>query len=122
MVIDDMRAVQGELEKRIYEQSREMERKALEAVKVSPKHAVEMLTGFTCCSAEMALAEWKKFGEKVIVKYNDFVVKKEENGKVKRSSTGLVDGIVRPGYSKEFWKKIAEDTGDRYLVPEVNSK
>ncbi len=122
MVIDDMRAVQGELEKRIYEQSREMERKALEAVKVSPKHAVEMLTGFTCCSAEMALAEWKKFGEKVIVQYNDFVVKKEENGKVKRSSTGLVDGIVRPGYSKEFWKKIAEDTGDRYLVPEVNSK
>lgn len=122
MVIDDMRAVQGELEKRIYEQSCEMERKALEAVKVSPKHAVEMLTGFTCCSAEMALAEWKKFGEKVIVKYNDFVVKKEENGKVKRSSTGLVDGIVRPGYSKEFWKKIAEDTGDRYLVPEVNSK
>ena len=122
MVIDDMRAVQGELEKRIYEQSREMERKALEAVKVSPKHAVEMLTDFTCNSAEMALAEWKKFGEKIIVKYNDFVVKKEENGKVKRSSTGLVDGIVRPGYSKEFWKKIAEDTGDRYLVPEVNSK
>ena len=69
--------------------------------------------------AETVLAEWKKFGEKEIVKYNDFVVKKEENGKIKRSNTGLVDKIVRPGYPKEFWKKIAEETGDRYLVPAV---
>ena len=122
MVIDDMRAVQCELENRIYEQSCKLEAEAIEAINVSPKFAVKMLTDFTCNSAEMALAEWKKFGEKVIVKYNDFVVKKEENGKVKRSNTGLVDGIVRPGYPKDFWKKVAEDTGDRYLVPEGNSK
>lgn len=119
MVIDDMRAVQGELENRIYEQSRNVEAEALLAMKDSPKYAVGMLTDFTCNSAEMALAEWKIFGEKVIVKYNDFVVKKEENGRIKRSNTGLVDEIVRPGYPKEFWKKIAEETGNRYLVPEV---
>ena len=119
MVIDDMRAVQGELENRIYEQSRNVEAEALLAMKDSPKYAVGMLTDFTCNSAEMALAEWKIFGEKVIVKYNDFVVKKEENGRIKRSNTGLVDEIVRPGYPKEFWKKVAEETGGRYLVPEV---
>ena len=122
MVIDDMRAVQGELENRIYEQSRNVEAEALLAMKDSPKYAVGMLTDFTCNSAEMALAEWKRFGEKVIVKYNDFVVKKEENGRIKRSNTGLVDEIVRPGYPKEFWKKVAEETGDRYLVPDANSK
>lgn len=119
MVIDDMRNVQGELENGIYELSREVEQKALDAVKASPEYAVAMLTDFTCNSAETALAEWKKFGEKIIVKYNDFVVKKEENGKIKRSNTGLVDEIVRPGYPKEFWKKIAEETGERYLVPAV---
>lgn len=119
MVIDDMRAVQSELEGRIYEQSRKVEADALLAIKESPKYAVNILTDFTCNSAELALEEWKKFGEKVIVKYNDFVVKKEESGKIKRSNTGLVDEIVRPGYPKEFWKKIAEETGNRYLVPEV---
>lgn len=119
MVIDDMRNVQGELENGIYELSREVEQKALDAVKASPEYAVAMLTDFTCNSAETALAEWKKFGEKIIVKYNDFVVKKEENGKIKRSNTGLVDEIVRPGYPKEFWRKIAEETGERYLVPAV---
>ena len=35
------------------------------------------------------------------------------------SSTGLVGDIVRPGYPKEFWRKVAEETGDRYLVPEA---
>lgn len=119
MVIDDMRNVQGELENGIYELSREVELKALDAAKASPEYAVAMLTDFTCNTAETVLAEWKKFGEKIIVKYNDFVVKKEENGKIKRSNTGLVDEIVRPGYPKEFWKKIAEETGDRYLVPTV---
>ena len=119
MVIDDMRNVQGELENGIYELSREVELKALDAANASPEYAVAMLTDFTCNTAETVLAEWKKFGEKVIVKYNDFVVKKEENGKIKRSNTGLVDEIVRPGYPKEFWKKIAEETGDRYLVPAV---
>lgn len=119
MVIDDMRNVQGELENGIYELSREVEQKALDAVKASPEYAVAMLTDFTCNTAETVLAEWKKFGEKIIVKYNDFVVKKEENGKIKRSNTGLVDEIVRPGYPKEFWKKIAEETGNRYLVPEA---
>ena len=119
MVIDDMRNVQGELENGIYELSREVEQKALDAAKASPEYAVAMLTDFTCNSAETALAEWKKFGEKIIVKYNDFVVKKEENGKIKRSNTGLVDEIVRPGYPKEFWRKIAEETGERYLVPAV---
>ena len=114
-----VRTVQGELETSVYEQSRAVEAEALEAVKTSPKYAVEILTDFTCQSAENVLAEWKKFGEKVIVKYNDFVVKKEVNGRVQRSNTGLVGEIVRPGYPKEFWKKVAEETGDRYLVPEI---
>ncbi len=119
MVIDDMRSVQGELESGVYEQSRKVESEALEALKSSPKYAVQLLTDFTRSSAETVLAEWKKFGEKVIVKYNDFVVKKEVDGMIQRSATGLAGDIVRPGYPKDFWRKVAEETGDRYLVPEV---
>lgn len=119
MVIDDMRSVQGELESGVYEQSRKVESEALEALKSSPKYAVQLLTDFTRNSAETVLAEWKKFGEKVIVKYNDFVVKKEVDGMIQRSATGLAGDIVRPGYPKDFWRKVAEETGDRYLVPEV---
>ena len=119
MVIDDMRKVQDELENSIYEQSLALETEVLEILKYSPRYAVEKLTEFTCNSAEYALAEWKAFAEKIIVKYNDFVVKGEKDGKIERSKTGLAGRLSRPGYTKEFWKSIAEQTGDRYLMPEA---
>lgn len=118
LVIDDMRGIQSSLESALFEKSREVESEAAEAYASSPQYAIKLLTAFTCESAENVLAEWRKFGEKVIVKYNDFVVREERDGKLQRSNTGLVGKITRPGYPKEFWKKIAEETGDRYLVPE----
>ena len=118
MVIDDMRSVQSALEDEIFRQSREVEQEALAVIETSPKFAVEILNDFTCGSAETVLAEWRKFGEKIIVKYNDFVVKSEKNGKMDRGTTGLGGRISRPGYSQEYWKAVVESTGDRYLIPE----
>ena len=117
MVIDDMKSVQGALESSIYSQSREVEQEALAVISTSPKFAKRILTDFTCNSAETALSEWKKFGEKIIVKYNDFVVKSEKNGKLDRGTTGNGGRIVRPGYSNEYWKAVVEQTGDKYLMP-----
>ena len=117
MVIDDMKSVQGALENEIYEQSKTVEQEALAVIKSSPRLAVSMLTEMTCNSAEYALAEWKKFGEKVIVKYNDFVIKSEKNGRIDRGNTGYGGKITRPGYPSEYWKKVVEETGDRYLIP-----
>ena len=119
MVIEDMRAVQGALETKFYAQSKEVEEQALAVIDASPKYAVKMLTELTCNSAEEALAEWRKFGEKIIVKYNDFVVKEEKNGKVQRGKTGLVGKIVRPGYTEEYKRAIVEQTKDKYLIPQA---
>ena len=117
MVIEDMRALQNSLESSIYEQSKAVEQEALAVIGTSPKYAVEILTDFTCNSAENTLAAWQKFGEKVIVKYNDFVIKSEKNGKLDRGKTGLGGKIVRPGYPVEYWKQVVEQTGDKYLMP-----
>lgn len=119
MVIDDMRGVQSVLEAKYYAQSKEAEEQALAVIDASPKYAVKILTELTCNSAEDALAEWKKFGEKVIVKYNDFVVKEEKNGKVLRGKTGLAGKIVRPGYPEEYRRAIVEQTKDKYLIPQA---
>mgnify|MGYP003498956490 CR=1 FL=1 len=103
---------------KIYEKSKEIETEALAVIKSSPKYATRILTDFTCTSAEDALAEWKAFGEKVIVKYNDLVVKEEKNGKVMRGKTGLAGKITRPGYPQEYLKRVVEQTGDKYLIPQ----
>ncbi|MBR5456521.1 MAG: C69 family dipeptidase [Bacteroidaceae bacterium] len=117
MVIDDMRSVQGALEAGIYERSKAVEAEALAVVNSSPKYAISILTDFTCSSAEETLSAWKAFGEKIIVKYNDFVVKGEKNGKVERGNTGLAGKITRPGYPQEFLKRVVKETGERYLIP-----
>jgi dipeptidase len=119
LVIDDMRKVQNRLESSIYEQSKTVEAEALAAMENSPRYAKKILNDFTCDAAETALAEWKKFGEFIIVKYNDFVVKPEENGRFKRSSTGLGATVKRPGYPEMYRKQIVEQTGDKYLMPDA---
>lgn len=117
MVIDDMRKVQSELEGRIYEQSKKVEAEALASVGNSPKYAVKMLNDFTICAAETALKEWKEFGEFIIVKYNDLVVKPETDGRFHRSSTGIGARVSRPGYPDAYKKQLIEQTGDKYLIP-----
>ncbi len=119
LVIDDMRQEQSALENAIYEKSKVVEAEALAVIGKSPKYAVKMLTDFTATSGEETLAAWKAFGEKVIVKYNDLVIKSEKDGKIQRSSTGLAGEITRPGYSTGYWRKVVEETGDRYLIPEA---
>lgn len=118
MVIDDMRSLQNSLEAKYFEQSKEVEAEALAVIKSSPKYATSLLTDFTCNSAEETLNSWKAFGEKIIVKYNDLVVKEEKNGKLQRGKTGLGGRITRPGYPQEYLKQIVEQTGDKYLIPQ----
>lgn len=117
LVIDDMREVQSTLENSIYERSRAVEAEAAAVYASSPRYAQQMLTEFTCLAAEETLEAWKAFGEKVIVKYNDFVIKRENNGRLQRSSTGLAGGMTRPGYPEEYWREVVRQSGERYLVP-----
>lgn len=117
LVVDDMKRVQNKLEKDIYERSKFVEQQAVESLGASPKYAMKLLNDYTCETAETALAEWKKFGEYIIVKYNDLVVKPEQNGVFKRTETGIGAAVVRPGYPEEYKKQLVEQTGDKYLVP-----
>lgn len=117
LVEEDLLRVRGSVEKSIYARSVEMESRVVRSLKESPKYAAEVVKQFSCDAAEEALREWKKFGEYVIVKYNDFVVKPEENGSFKRTSTGIGASVIRPGYPQQYKKRLIEETGDKFLVP-----
>lgn len=82
------------------------------------EQAVEYLTNYSTCSAQSMLASWQHLGEKIIVKFNDMVVKKEnEDGSYTKTKDGLAVAPTRPGYPMEYRKRIIEQTGKRYLVP-----
>jgi len=86
--------------------------------KTNPELAVEYLTDFSVDNAEKMVAAWKDLDKYLLVKYLDGNVKKEENGKFKLNEHGYPASPNYPGYSKEWRKRVVEDTGTKLLVPE----
>lgn len=117
--IVDVKRTQSELENRFKDDQPEVEKKALELHKQSPSESVHYLTQYSNNLVKEGVASWKKLGEYLMVKYVDGVVKKEESGMFKRNPYGQPASPSRPGYSNEFYKKVIDQTGDKYKVQPV---
>lgn len=117
LVEEDLIRERNRIENAIYERSLAVEQEAIACLAESPNYGKKILNDFTVESAQNTLAEWKKFGEYVIVKYNDLVVKPEKNGQFERTPTGIGAPVVRPGYPLEYKREFIRQTGDKYLIP-----
>ena len=91
-----------------------------EACKLDEKRMIDYLNGYSNTKAEQMLARWNQLAVYLIVKYNDMVVKPEDdNGVFKRTATGLGARVERPGYPEKAAREIIRATGDKYAVPAV---
>ena len=108
--------LQDKLESNFENKQPEIEEKALALYKKSKPEAIKFLNNYTNTSVEQGLSEWKKLGEYLMVKYIDGVVKKESNGEFMRNEHGEPTSPDRPGYPNEHYRKVIEETGDKYKV------
>lgn len=108
--------LQNKLEADFETNQDQIEKEALALYETSKPEALAFLNNYTNTSVTQGLQEWKKMGEYMMVKYLDGVVKKEENGKFKRNEHGEPASPDRPGYSNEHYRKVIEETGDKYKV------
>ena len=108
--------LQEKIEGKFETQQSEIEEKALALYKDSKPEAIKFLTDYTNNSVTKGLQDWRKMGEYMMVKYIDGVVKKEENGKFKLNDHGQIASPSRPGYSNDHYRKVVEQTGDKYKV------
>jgi len=111
-----VREVQNRLESKFETQQPDIEKEALALYGKSKPEAVKFLTDYSNENVRSGLSEWRKLGEYLMVKYIDGVVKKEEDGKFKRNAYGNPASPERPGYPEEHYRKIIEETGDKYKV------
>ncbi|MDR0961447.1 MAG: C69 family dipeptidase [Mediterranea sp.] len=119
LLIDDIRAVQSDLETTFQQAQEGIEATAARLYAQDPAKAKAFLTNYTSMTAQSTLDTWKKLGEFLIVKYNDGVVRRVKNGQFERNATtGRPLSPVRPGYPKEFLEEYVKQTGDRYKMPE----
>lgn len=119
-MIQDLQEVQSKLEGNFKNEQPKTEKQALELYNNSADEAVSFLTDYTNNKVKDGIQEWKKLGHYLLVKYVDGVIKPEENGKFKRNQYGQPANPIRAGYSNEFYKKVIEQTGDKYKVTEIN--
>ncbi|NLJ00951.1 MAG: dipeptidase [Bacteroidales bacterium] len=113
---EDMIKVQTRLEDQFEASAPEIEQEAKSLYAQSRPEAIRYLTRYTNELVNEGMAEWKKLGEYLMVKYIDGVIKREENGEFLRNPHGQPANPIRAGYSNEFYKKLIDQTGDRYKV------
>ena len=74
------------------------------------------ITQFSSDKAKQMMARWDALYKFIAVKHNDMVVKKEADGKFIRTKHGYAEAPVRPGYDEAFWKRVVNETGERYKM------
>lgn len=114
----EVKALQTKLESHYSQEQPSIEQKALALYQEGKQEeAIALLDKYgQDCAANM-LCQWKQLGERIIVKYNDQVVKEETNGEYKLTPDGLIVSPKRPGFSSQQREIIVRETKDRYLVP-----
>ncbi len=112
----EVQKVQSKLEKGFLSGQAGVEAEAQKLYNTSPEKAVSYLTKYSSEQALHAFAEWKKFGEFLMIKYMDGVVRKEENGEFIRNEHGQPSSPQRVGYPKKFYEEVIKETGDKYKV------
>ena len=119
-MIGDIRNVQKNLEDQFEEEVLTIDELAEALYTVSEDAARELLTTYSCQSAEFSTATWKELGEFLMVKFLDGNVKSQNpDGSFVRNEYGLPAKVQFPGYSKEYYEEIVRTTGKHLLVKKI---
>lgn len=119
LMIGDLRLLQTEIEDYFALNQKAIEQNAQHLLKQDRSIAVNYLNQYTYQMAQNTFDRWKRFGEYLIVKHQDGIVKQEVNGKFKRDDIGQPASVKRPGLPEDFAREYIKQTGDRYKVPKT---
>ena len=117
LLYPSLKAVRDSLELSYFANQQAVENHALALLKNNRAMAVRYLNDYSNGVAEQMLARWKELAAYLIVKFNDGIVREEENGHYKMSKTGFHPVTTRPGYPAKIAKKLVESTGDKFAIP-----
>ena len=113
-----LKEVRDSLEDSYLAAQKKVEEQALALYAQSPVKAQQFLNDYSVEKAQQMLARWKQLATYLIVKYNDMIVRPEENGQFKTTEYGNPARVARPGYPKAFARELIKQTGDKFEVVE----
>lgn len=115
LMMYDVKLLQKSLEQKHFDAIAVTDKAALELFKTNPDKALDYLTNFSYGMAENTAQSWNTLSNFLLVKYIDGNVKKEKDGVFLKNEHGFVPSPQQPGYPDWYKKKIAEETGEKFL-------
>jgi Dipeptidase len=112
----DIKQVQKRIEDEFKTSQPVLEKSAIDLYSQSSEKVAKLLNDYSISKAQSTLESWKKLGEYLMVKYIDGNIKREKDGKFQRTEDGIPAKPLQPGYSKEFYKSIMKDAGEKLRV------
>jgi dipeptidase len=109
-MIQDIKIVQQQFEGQFMAAQPEVDKTAVQLLKVSENQAIGYLTNYSVSIAEKVVKRWRKLGEFLIWKYLDGNVR-DEHGKV-----------THPPYAEEWYRKIISEQPDHFKVIEKKAE
>ena len=103
-MIQDIQAVQYDIENNFITLQPSVEKTALELSKSNPGLLTRYLTDYSCTNAQMVVSRWKGLGEYLICKYNDGYIK-DEKGKPKGE-----------GYPEEWLREVVKSRPEQFRL------
>lgn len=112
-----LKEVRDSLDNSYFANQMKVEAKAKEIYKSNKAAAVKYLNDYSITKGEEMINRWNKLAYYLIVKYNDMAVKPEKDGKFELTPSGFAARPQRPGMSQNARKALAEQTGERFVMP-----
>ena len=121
LLYPELEQVRDSLQASYFARQPEVEERALELMKNDRDAAIALLTDYGDQIGEQMVKRWRQMAYHMIVKYNDGVIRQEENGQYLRNSSGFRPRLTRPGMSEKARRHIHQSTGTRFEVPPTDT-
>ena len=117
LLYPELKQVRDSLQASYFARQAEVERRALTLLPSDRDSAIALLTDHGDQIGDQMVKRWREMAWHMIVKYNDGVIRQEENGRYKRNSSGFRPVLSRPGMTPKSRHRIHQATGTRLEVP-----
>ncbi len=88
-----------------------------QALDMPEQEARKFLSNYSHRQSQNMMDQWMGLAQRLIVKYNDMVEKRQDSlGQWLRTPGGNQRPVLRPGYPERYRRLIEEQTGERYLM------
>jgi len=108
---------QQELEEKFVDYTGMIDKKAGELYAEDKEKAIELVSDFSVDNANTLVHNWKRLYQFLFMKFMDGNVKQTHGRDFKTNGTGVVK-LRQPGYGKDWYKLIIEETGNKFKLPE----